>query len=685
MTHNHINTIRNIGIMAHVDAGKTTLTERILFNTGRIHRIGDVDQGNTVTDFDPQEQKHGITISTSATYCRWKSVQITILDTPGHVDFTIEVERSLRVLDSAIAVFSAVSGVEPQSETVWRQADRYELPRICFINKMDNVGADLDQCLNDIATRLGANPLLVQLPIGSGAAFRGVVDLIGMRAFQWSGDVRSEIDIPEDLKESAVRARSKLIEKLSELDENCLELWIGEQEISEQELHMFIRRVCVQNLAQPVLCGSAFKNIGVEPLLDAVAEWAASPMDRGSIDGVCPENQHAISRHVDVDEPFCGFVSKLTLSKFGVLATVRIYSGSLSKGQTVWVSGTGDNERAGRILRVHADQSEPIDRAITGEVVTVTGLKSVKAGDTLADVSKPIVLGGFDVPAAVIQAVIEPENHSEIENLRGLLFNMTREDPSLKFTSDPETGQLLLAGMGELHLQLIVEKLQDRFGLITRLGPPRVAYREMLTKTVTVEHVLRKQSGGSGQYAKVKFVLGPHPENASDLVFESRISGGSIPAEYIPSVEKGLKLALDTGPIAGFPVMGLKAELVDGDYHSVDSSAQAFERVAGEALKKAAVLANPVLLEPLMRVTVNTPDEYLGSIIGNLNARRGRILETERDAAIQVITAIVPLSEMFGYIGDLRSRSRGRAQFSMVFDGYGKLPESLTEQAVRSV
>ncbi|MEM6713332.1 MAG: elongation factor G, partial [Pseudomonadota bacterium] len=603
MTRN-IERLRNIGIIAHVDAGKTTLTERILFNTGVIHKTGNVHDGNTETDSHALEKKHGITISTAATSCSWRDYMITILDTPGHVDFTIEVERSLRVLDGAVVVFSGVAGVEPQSETVWRQANRNGVPRICFINKLDSLGADFTRVVAMIEERLGATALVVQLPIGVEAEFCGVIDLPSMTASTWKGGEQIMSPVPEALQERARTARAKLVEHLAEWDSDCLKAYLDDEGegLSSGAILGAIRNVCVSGKASPVLCGSAFRNIGVQPLLDAIVDWCPSPLDRPSVDGVHPDTGVPETR--SVDDPFCALVAKVQVTQFGLVSTLRVYSGSLSKGQTVCVANKGETARVGRILRMHADQQTDLDVAIAGDVVSVMGLKTVQAGDTLAAREAPIMLDGLQCPEPVIQAVIEPKASADQARLSTVLANMAREDPSLHVSSDPETGRVLIAGMGELHLQIRLEDLEESHGIIATQGRPRVAYREAVTTRTVVDHTLRKQTGGPGQFARVKLAIEPVDEGETGLVFESQITGGAIPAEFVPAVKRGLEMAMPDGPVGGYPMLGLKAVLIDGAFHANDSSAVAFERASRQAFKLAMADANPVLLEPIMKVTV---------------------------------------------------------------------------------
>jgi len=670
MTHTYIHKIRNIGIMAHVDAGKTTLTERILLNAGRIHKAGDVHHGNTTTDFDPEEQKHGITISTAATYCQWQDHHVTILDTPGHVDFTIEVERALRVLDSAVAVFSAVAGVEPQSVSVWKQADRYNVPRICFVNKMDTTGADYQACAQAIETGLGMPVLKMQLPIGSEKSFTGVVDLLDLKAWYLIDGELTVGPIPEDMTEAALKARFNLVEALASLDDDCLTLWLENQDMTSAVLRGFIRKLCLSCRATPVFCGSAFKNIGIEALLDAIVSYSASPVDRGSVKGIVPDTDDVVVRSPDPDAPLSALVSKVNVTRFGPMATVRIYSGQIRKGQTVMVANSGEKLRIGRILRMHADQYEAVETARAGEVVGLPGLKSIGAAQSLTAPDDPTLLSGFELPDPVISAVIEAVSKDDIDRLGLALAYLIREDPSLRLSKDDETAERVISGMGELHLSIVQEKLESRWEIKTQLGQPRVAYRELLTGVVTGEYLLKKQTSGKGQYAKLKLELGPSDTDEPGLQFDNRVTGGAVPSEFIPSVEKGFRAAMQTGPIEGHPVIAMKVVLLDGASHSVDSNAQAFERAAREAFRELAPLAKPDLMEPLMLVTVESPSDHVGSILGDISARRGRILNSESGALSHRISANVPLSEMFGYVSRLRSISSGTATMSMVFDRY---------------
>jgi elongation factor G len=677
--------LRNIGIMAHVDAGKTTLTERILFNSGRIHKIGDVHDGNTETDSHAIEKKHGITISAAATSCEWQGTAITIIDTPGHVDFTIEVERSLRVLDGAVAVFSAVAGVEPQSETVWRQADRFGVPRICFVNKMDQIGADFDRVIDMVADRLGATPLAVQLPIGAEAEFVGVVDLVAMRAWCWdNGDaVPAETAIPAVMREAAEAARVAMIEALAVSDEAVMAAWLGDPSgLSAAALQAAIRRACLAGRLTPVLCGSAYRNIGVQPLLDAIVAFAPAPEDRPPVEGVDPRTGETELRFADPAEPFAALVSKVQPSRHGALAYVRVYAGRMKRGMSVVIPATGKAERIGRLVRMHADAETEIDEAFAGDVVAVVGLKSVGAGDTLSDPARPIVLSGFVIPEPVIEAVIQPRTARDQEKLGQALAAMARSDPSLRVLVDRETGETLVKGMGELHLQIVVEMLEEDYGVEAVIGAPRVAYRAALSRRVEVDHLLRKQTGGPGQMARVRLAFEPLPEGEEGLVFVNRIAGGAVPKEYVPSIEKALSQALLDGGPGGHPVIGLKAILLDGASHEKDSSGLAFENATREAFKIGFAQAEPILLEPLMRVIVATPGGYLGGVIGDLQSRRGLLLAADAVGRGHEVIAEVPLAEMFNYVSALRSLSQGRASFTMAFARYAPMPQGLWGKAL---
>lgn len=676
MTRRDLTRIRNIGIMAHVDAGKTTLTERILLNTGRIHRAGEVHDGTAFTDSHALEKKHGITISAAATYCTWGDAEITIVDTPGHVDFTIEVERSLRVLDGAVAVFSAVSGVEPQSETVWRQAAKHGTPVIAFVNKMDSMGADFASVIAEIEERLGAVALALQAPIGIEGEFSGVVDLINMRAITWKDEKPITGPVPDLAVAEA--ARMALVEKLAGFDDEVLQHYLEGQPVPVDLLQHAVRQACISRAGVPVLCGSAYRNIGVQPMLDAIASYLPSPLDRPPVcgsDGDCK-----VERAADPSAPVVALVAKSRVTRFGALTTLRLYSGRIEKGTVLLNPATERRERVGRIVRLHADQEIEVDAAEAGDIVAVIGLKSVSAGDTLCDPSAPILLEGLDCPAPVIEAVIEAATSVEQEKLGRVLADMAREDPSLRIGSDPETGQILVAGQGELHLQICLEELVESHGLEARLGAPRVAYREALTKEAQVDRTLRKQSGGQGQFARVKLMVAPLAEGETGLVFENRLVGGAIPADYVPAVIKGLEAALSAGPY-GWPMAGMRVVLLDGAYHPVDSSAAAFERVAREAAAEAFADADVVVLEPIMRAEIVVPDEHLGAVLGDLGSRRGIVADSQASVSGHEVTASVPLAKMFGYVGDLRSLSRGRASFSMVFDRYEKVPEAEVPEA----
>ncbi len=673
MTHT-LTHIRNIGIMAHVDAGKTTLTERILFNAGRIHKVGDVHTGNTEMDSRAVEKAHGITISAAATALEWQGSDITIIDTPGHVDFTIEVERSLRVLDGAVAVFSAVSGVEPQSETVWHQANRYDTPRICFINKMDSLGADFDGCVDQIRDRLGADPIVVQLPIGAESDLSGVIDLITMQALVWTdGETEpQEGAIPIALLAKAEKARQMLVEDVVDQDDHALALYLEGKPIDADLLTKLVRYACISGAGVPVLAGSAYRNIGVQPLMDAIAAYCPSPVDRPAVDGRNPDG-NAVQRAADPDAPLLALVGKTKQTQHGALSTIRLYAGRLDKGMAVLNATTGTRDRVGRILKMHADDHVDLTHALAGDVVAVMGLKSVRAGDTLSDPKAPIVLDGLVCPDPVIEAVVEAADAASQSKLGQALALMAREDPSLRVGTDPETGQTLVAGMGELHLQICLEEIATTHGVTARLGQPRVAYREALTKAVTVDRTLRKQSGGPGQYARVKLMVEP----GDDFVFANDITGGAVPTEFIPAVEAGVGAAISTGTGHGWPMTGAKVTLTDGAFHPNDSSATAFERVAREATAEAFAQAGVILLEPLMRVEVTSPADYVGAVIGDLNARRGLVISSDAGKAGQLIVAHVPLANMFGYVGALRSLSRGRATFAMVLDHYAQVPNAI--------
>lgn len=665
--------IRNIGIMAHVDAGKTTLTERILFNAGRIHKLGDVHTGNTEMDSRAVEQAHGITISAAATALEWQGCDITIIDTPGHVDFTIEVERSLRVLDGAVAVFSAVSGVEPQSETVWRQADRYGTPRLAFVNKMDSLGADFEGCVAQLRDQLGAVPLVLHLPIGAEDGFCGVVDLVTMQALIWNGGAAPTVtDVPAEMRTTAVRARLALVELVADQDDQALARYLDGDDIDVETLMALVRSACVNGAGVPVLAGSAYRNIGVQPLMDAVAAYCPSPLDRPSVRGVTPDGETK-TRKASATEPLLALVAKSRVTRYGTLSTVRLYAGRIEKGMAVLNATTGERERIGRILKMHAEDHVDLEAAEAGDVVAIMGLKSVRAGDSLSDPKAALVLDGLVCPDPVIEAVVELADAVAQSKLAQALAAMAREDPSLRVGSDPETGQTLVAGMGELHLQITLEEIANTHGVAATLGQPRVAYREALTRRAVVNRTLRKQTGGPGQFARVKLVVEP----AEDLVFVDEITGGAVPSDYIPAIESGVRAAMSAGTGVGWPMSGAKVTLVDGAFHPNDSSATAFERVAREATVEAFAEAGVVLLEPRMKVDIITPDDFVGVVIGDLNARRSTVVSSDSGKAGHSITAHVPLANMFGYVGRLRSLSRGRANFSMVLDHYAEVPKAI--------
>jgi elongation factor G len=671
--------------MAHVDAGKTTLTERILFNTGRIHRAGDVHNGNTETDFHALEKKHGITISAAAISCEWKDASITIIDTPGHVDFQIEVERSLRVLDGAIVVFSAVSGVEPQSETVWRQADRFDVPRLCFVNKMDQVGADFGRTVQMIADRLGARPIVLQLPVGREGDFVGVIDLISMQALRWEAAQASPIigAVPERMRDAADAGRARLLETLADQDDAMMAAYVSGEAVDTSQTKAAIRKACIAGRLTPVLCGSAYRNVGVQPLLDAIVDYAPAPIDRPPVAGTDPRSGAVEQRLLRPDEPFVALVSKVQTSRFGALAFIRVYAGRIAPGSSVVNAATGRVERVGRLLRMQAGSQTEIGEASAGDVVAVIGLKSVAAGDTLSDPARPIVLSGFVVPASVIEAVIEPRVGQEQERMGQALAMMARSDPSLRVAVDRESGQTLLRGMGELHLQIAVETLKEDFNVDAVIGAPHVAYRAAASRRSEVDHTLRKQSGGPGQMARVRLAFEPLAEGETGLVFVNRIVGGAIPGEFVPLIEKALRQSLQDGGPGGYPVLGLRVSLLDGAFHQEDSSGLAFELATRTAFRIGFEQAAPILLEPVMRIVVTTPEEYLRGVIGDLQSRRGQVLATEPLARAQEVIAEAPLAELFNYVGALRSLSQGRASHTMAFSRYAPVPKALAEKVLQ--
>jgi len=681
--------LRNIGIMAHIDAGKTTTTERILFYTGINYKIGEVHEGAATMDWMDQEQERGITITSAATTATWRDHTINLLDTPGHVDFTVEVERSLRVLDGAVAVFDAVAGVEPQSETVWRQADRYGVPRICFVNKMDRVGAEFHRCVDMISSRLGARPLVIQLPWGVESNFRGIIDLVRMRALLWQtdgkGDTYDVVPIPDDHLDAAREWRDRLVESISENDEQMMELYLDGTEPDEAQLTAAIRRATIAGTMTPVLCGSAFKNKGVQPMLDAIVDYLPSPVDIPPIQGHAVNNADTvIERHADPAEPFSALAFKIMSDQhLGKLTYIRIYSGTLQTGTSVQNSTKGRKERIGKIYQMHANKREERPSAIAGQIVAVMGLKDTSTGDTLCDQAKPVILESMTFPAPVINVAIEPRTKGDQDKLGIAIQRLAEEDPTFQVRTDEETGQTIISGMGELHLEVLVERMRREFRVEANIGRPQVAYRETIRrKAEKVEYTHRKQTGGAGQYAKVVIDLEPTGGDGGGYEFENKIHGGRVPREYIPSVDAGCQEAAEFGVLAGYPMVDLKVTLTDGAYHEVDSSELAFKIAGSMAFKKAARDADPVLLEPVMAVEVRTPDEYMGDVIGDLNSRRGQIQAMEESNGVRVVKAAVPLSEMFGYVGDLRSRTQGRADYSMQFDSYAEVPPSISKEII---
>ncbi|MGB0684534.1 MAG: elongation factor G [Magnetovibrionaceae bacterium] len=673
---------RNIGIMAHIDAGKTTTTERILYYTGVSHKIGEVHDGNATMDWMEQEQERGITITSAATTCFWKDHRINIIDTPGHVDFTIEVERSLRVLDGAVAVFDSVAGVEPQSETVWRQADKYNVPRMCFVNKMDRMGADFYRCVDMMVDRLGATPLVLQLPIGSEAEYAGLVDLILMKAIVWKdenlGAEFEYVDIPEDLAEKAAEYRETLIETAVEQDDEAMEAYLEGTEPSEEVLKACIRKGTLNNSFVPVLNGTAFKNKGVQPLLDAVIDYMPAPVDVAAIKGVKAGTEEEIERSNSDDEPFAALAFKVMNDPFvGSLTFIRIYSGKLEAGTGTLNTVKDKRERVGRMLQMHANSREDLKEALAGDIVAIAGLKDTTTGDTLCDPTAPVVLERMEFPDPVIEVAVEPKTKADQEKMGVALNRLAAEDPSFRVTSDAESGQTVIKGMGELHLEIIVDRMKREFKVDANVGAPQVAYRETISKKADVDYTHKKQSGGSGQYARVKLTLEPTKDG---FEFSNSVVGGNVPKEYIPGVEKGIISAMEAGPICGFPVIDLKAELYDGAYHDVDSSVMAFEIAGRAAFKEAMMSASPKLLEPMMKVEVVTPEEYMGDIIGDLNSRRGQVNSMDQRGIARVVTAMVPLANMFGYVNNLRSMSQGRAQYTMQFDHYSEVPQQVAEE-----
>lgn len=707
-----LNKVRNIGIMAHIDAGKTTTTERILYYAGVTHKIGETHDGASQMDWMEQEQERGITITSAATACKWGSTHINIIDTPGHVDFTVEVERSLRVLDGAVAVFDGKEGVEPQSETVWRQADKYNVPRVCFINKMDKLGADFYFSVQTIKDRLKAKPVVIQLPIGAEDSFEGVVDLVTMKAISWGNsedhgkkfeekeiaDVDRDVHIlqPDGTKkifrlaDLAVTYRSELLEEVASADEGLMEKYFENGDLSVEEIKSGLRKLTINSEAFPIMCGSAYKDKGVQPMLDAVVDYLPSPLDVPAVEGHIPgDEEKTDTRNADAKAPFSALAFKVaTHPFFGELTYIRVYSGTAKPGDTVMNSVKEKKERIGKMFQMHSNKENPVDEAIAGHIYAFIGLKDTTSGDTLCDSSNPIVLEAMSFPEPVIQVAIEPKTKADQEKLSIAIGKLAKEDPTFKVTTDEETGQTVIGGMGELHLDIMVDRMKREFKVEANVGAPQVAYRETIRGNVDQEYTHKKQSGGSGQFAKVQIKFEPlEVEAGSDQIFEfvNEIKGGSIPREYIPGVEEGIKKAMQSGIQAGYPVVGVKATLYDGQTHDVDSSVYAFEFAGLQAFKEAGKKANPVLLEPIMAVEVRTPEEYLGNVIGDINSRRG-ILQQQYDATgVKVVEAKVPLSEMFGYIGDLRSFSQGRAVFTMQFDSYAEAPRNIADEIIKKV
>ncbi len=683
-----IERMRNIGIMAHIDAGKTTTTERVLYYTGRTHKIGEVHEGTAIMDWMEQEQERGITITSAATTCEWRDITINIIDTPGHVDFTAEVERSLRVLDGAVAVFDAVAGVQPQTETVWRQADKYGVPRICFINKMDRVGADFFHAIETIVDRLKCRPVAIQIPIGAEDQFKGIVDLISMKARVWRdetlGAEYDEIDIPADLAAKAKAFRDQLIEAVAESDDHLFAKFVEGSPISEEDLAQGIRKATIAQKIFPVICGSAFKNKGVQNLLDAVVDFLPSAIDIPPVKGTLPDDPAVHeARPATDDAPFAALVFKIMTDPFvGQLAYIRVYSGRLGAGESVFNVAKNRKERVGRLVKMHANKREDIQEILAGDICAAV-LKNVTTGDTICDEKHPILLESIDFPEPVIQLAIEPKTKADQEKLGMAIQKLVQEDPTLRVSTDPDTGQTILAGMGELHLEIIVDRMQREFNVGANVGKPQVAYRETIRAAAEYDYTHKKQTGGAGQYARVKLRVKPNP--AKGFEFENDIVGGSVPREFIPAVEKGVREAIEGGILAGYPMVDVNVTLYDGDYHEVDSSEMAFKICSSICVKEACRRARPVLLEPVMRIEVVVPEEYMGTVNGDLNSRRGRLEGTEIHGTTQVIKAMVPLSEMFGYATELRSRTQGRGTFTMHFGQYEEVPKNIAEEIVAKV
>ena len=691
-----LNKVRNIGIMAHIDAGKTTTTERILFYTGISHKIGEVHDGAATMDWMAQEQERGITITSAATTCFWDNNQINIIDTPGHVDFTVEVERSLRVLDGAVAVFDGKEGVEPQSETVWRQADKYNVPRICFVNKMDKLGADFYYTIDTIVKRLGAKPLVIQLPIGFESTFTGVVDLVEMNAMVWPGDSKGDVTlgaeyetqaIPADLQAKAEEYRAALVEAVAESSDELLEKFLAGEEISIPELKAGIRAMTIIGAAYPVLCGSSFKNRGVQPMLDAVVDYLPSPLDVPAVEGHdVRDAEKIVLRRPESGEPFSALAFKVAVHPFfGRLTYIRVYSGGIESGAQVVNSTKDKKERIGKIFQMHANKENPVERVSAGHIYAVIGLKDTTTGDTLCDPTHPVVLESTTFPEPVIEVAIEPKTKADQEKLSLAIQKLAEEDPTFRTEQNVETGQTVIKGMGELHLDILVDRMKREFNVEANVGKPQVAYRETIrTKIDKIDYTHKKQTGGNGQFAKVQISLEPLAVTGETMYeFENKVTGGRIPREYIPSVDAGIQDAMQVGVLAGYPTVGVKATLLDGQYHDVDSSEMAFKIAGSMVFKEAARKAQPVLLEPLMAVEVRTPEEYMGDVIGDLNSRRGQIQSMEDATGVKVISALVPLSEMFGYVGDLRSKTSGRAMYSMTFETYAEVPKAVADEIIQ--
>ena len=692
-----LNKVRNIGIMAHIDAGKTTTTERILFYTGINRKVGETHDGGATTDWMEQEKERGITITSAAVTCFWNNNQINIIDTPGHVDFTVEVERSLRVLDGAVAVFDGKEGVEPQSEQVWRQAAKYDVPRICFVNKMDKLGADFYYTVGTIVDRLGAKPLVMQLPIGAEDDFDGVVDLIDMKALLWPGKVETGTppqiqEIPEDLKEKAEEYREKLLETVAESDEELMEKYFGGEELTKEEIQAAIRKMTIASEVYPVFCGTAYRNKGIEPILDAVVSYLPSPIDIGEVHGTSVDGEEDLTRKPSVEEPFSALAFKIAVHPFfGKLTYVRVYSGQAIPGEQMLNSTKSKKERVGKLFQMHANKENPVEHADAGNIYAFIGLKETTTGDTLCNPDHPIILESMDYPDPVIQVAIEPKTKADQEKLGTAIQKLAEEDPTFTVQLDEETGQTVIGGMGELHLDVMVDRMKREFKVEANIGSPQVAYRETIRKKVeSLDYTHKKQTGGSGQFAKVIVTIEPYSPDQEELEegesatykFENAVTGGRVPKEYIPSVDAGIQDAMQYGFLAGFPLVNIKATLEDGAYHDVDSSEMAFKLAGSQVLKEAVAKAKPVLLEPVMAVEVVTPEEYMGTVNGDISSRRGQVFAMEDRSGAKVVKAKVPLSEMFGYIGDLRSSTAGRANFTMVFDSYAEVPQSVAQEII---